>query len=87
MSFAYRGTQRFLTYMLNQVGCLLKVGNAYLSQASGFTSVFGGVCVAHRFSFLSCFIFVFFCLRSLLCVPNVASISELSILYCPFRFH
>jgi len=53
MSFAYRGTQRFLTYMINQVGCLLKVGNAYLSQASGFTSVFGGVCVAHRFSFLS----------------------------------
>ena len=60
MSFTYRGTKHFLSYVSNLAGSLLKVRNAYPSQASGFTSVFGGVCVAHRFSFLSCFFLFFF---------------------------
>ena len=46
--------------------------------------VFGGVRVAHLFSFLCCFIFV--CLRPVSCVPNVASVSGLSFHNCPFGF-
>ena len=40
----------------------------------GSPPIFGGVRVAHRFSFL-CFV----CLRHVSCVPNVASISGLSL--------
>ena len=42
---------------------------------------FGEVRVAHLLSFLCCV-----CLRSVSCVPNVASVSGLSILDCPFGF-
>ena len=45
-------------------------------------SVFGGVRVTHLFTFLCC---VLFCLSSS-CVPNVASVSGLSILDLPFGF-
>ena len=47
--------------------------------------VFGGVCVAHVFSFL-CYRYFFVCLRLVLCVPNVVSFSGLYILDCPFGF-
>ena len=43
----------------------------------------GGIHVAHLFSFLCC-VFMFVCLRPVSCVPNLASISILSILDCPF---
>ena len=46
---------------------------------------FGRVCVVHLFSFL-CYIFCFVCLRHVSCVPNVASVSGLFILDCPFGF-
>ena len=45
--------------------------------------VFGGVCVAHLFSFLlfsAFFVFVLFLM------PNAANVSELSILDHPFAF-
>ena len=51
----------------------------------GLPKVFGGVCVAHRFNFLCCVI-CFVCLRPVSCMPNVASVSGLSILDCPFSF-
>jgi hypothetical protein len=53
----------------------------------------GGFRVAHLFSFLCCVVFLwcflFVCLRPVACVPNVASVSGLSILDypsldCPF---
>ena len=51
----------------------------------GSPAGFGGVCVAHRFSFLCC---VYFCsfvfIRAVSCVPNVASFSGLSTLDCSF---
>ena len=48
---------------------------------------FGGVCVAHPFSFLSCvFLFYFVILRPVSCVLNIASVFGLSTLDCPFNF-
>jgi hypothetical protein len=51
----------------------------------GSSRFLGGVRVAHNYGFLSC-LFVFVCLRSVTCASNVASVSGLSILYCPLRF-
>ena len=48
-------------------------------------SVFGGFRVAHRFSFLCCIVLIVY-LRLVSCVPNVASVSGLSILDWPFGF-
>ena len=48
----------------------------------GLPPVFGGVRFAHLFSFLCCVILVW--LRPMPCVPNVASVTGLSILDCPF---
>ena len=40
----------------------------------GSPTVFGGVRVAHVFRFLCCVVFLYFvCLRSVFCIPNVAS--------------
>jgi len=52
-----------------------------------FTPVFGGVRVAHLFSFLCCMclflcLFCFCCLLLLSCVSNVADVSGLSIRNC-----
>jgi hypothetical protein len=44
--------------------------------------VFGGVRVAHLFSCLCCFAFIL--IRLVSCVPNVASVSGMSILGYPF---
>ena len=49
------------------------------SQAN--CNLYPGVHVAYLFSFLCC---VFVCLRPLSCVPNIACVSGLSILCCPF---
>jgi hypothetical protein len=43
---------------------------------------FGGVRVAHLYSFLCCVV----CLRLVSCVPNVATFSGFLILDCPFGF-
>ena len=51
----------------------------------GSPPVFGGVYVAHIFSFLYCVI-CFACLRPVSCVPNISSFSGLSILDCSFGF-
>ena len=48
-------------------------------------SIFGWLSIAHLFSFLCCY-YCFVCLRPVSCVPNAASVSELSILDLPFRF-
>ena len=45
--------------------------------------MFGGVHLAHLFIFLCC-VFVFVSLRPMSCVTNVASVSGLSIVECPF---
>jgi len=51
----------------------------------GSPPVFGGVGVAHLFSFLCC-VFCFVCLLPVSCVPNIASCSGLSILCWSFGF-
>ena len=51
-----------------------------LHEYLGSHSLFGEICIAHYFSFLCC---VFVCLHP---VPNVVSVSGLSILDCPFIF-
>ena len=51
----------------------------------GTLAVFGEVRVANLFKFLFC-ISSFVCLRPVSCVPNVATVSGLSILNCPFGF-
>jgi len=48
-------------------------------------SIFGAVRGAHDFSSL-CFVLCFVCRRPVSCVPNVVSVSRLSILDCPLRF-
>jgi len=48
-------------------------------------SVFGGICVAHVFSFL-CYGYCFVCLRLVSCVPYVVSFSVLYNLDCSFGF-
>jgi hypothetical protein len=45
----------------------------------------GGIDAAHVFSFLSCGI-CFVCLHPVSCVPNVARVSGLSNVDCPFGF-
>ena len=47
--------------------------------------VFGGIRVAHRFSFLCC-VFCFVCPRPVSCAPNDDSVSGLSILDAPSVF-
>ena len=46
---------------------------------------FGGIRVAPLFRFLCC-MFYFVCLRPVSCITNVASVSGLPILDCPFEF-
>jgi hypothetical protein len=46
-----------------------------------------GVRVAHRFSFLCCVVFLWFVsLRLMSCMPNVPSVSVLSIIDWPFDY-
>ena len=55
----------------------------YLSSVQ----VVGSVSVAHLFSFLCCVVFFsFVCLGPVSYVPNVASISGMSVLDCSFSF-
>jgi hypothetical protein len=51
----------------------------------GSPPVFGWVRVAHLFNFLCCVVY-FLCLRPVSCVPNVARLSRLFIIDCPFGF-
>ena len=68
--------------------CFIKGKHAYLREHLGSSPVFYEVRVAHLFSFLCCAVFMcFVCLRSVSCVPCVASVYGLSILDCPFGFH
>ena len=57
------------------------LSEAYPSRAPGLIPVFGGVCVAHLFSFL-CFV----CPRPVSGVSNVAGVPVLTILDYPFGF-
>ena len=47
-----------------------------------FIGVFCGFCVAHLL--VVCVVYCFVCLRPVFCVPNVSSVSRLSMLDCPF---
>jgi len=62
---------------------LLEAGTTYPSKAPGFTTGFLWVCFAYLI-FWSC-VCVFVCVP-FSCVSNVASVSGLSILDCPFGF-
>ena len=62
---------------------LLEAGTACPSRMPGFTP--GWVFLRGGFV-VGCFFLFFFCLRSVTCVPNIASFSGLSILYCTFGF-
>jgi len=58
-----------------------------LSEYPGSSQAFCGVRVAHLFSFVCWVVFLcFFCLCSVSCIPNVTSVSGLSILDFPFSF-
>ena len=88
-SAPYRLT-RFLPDFItrNTAGVLLETGAAYPSWVPWFTYVFfGRVNDAHLFRFSCCvFYFVFVYVFVPCLVPNVASISGLPILDCPFGF-
>ena len=61
--------------MSNTTGVLYEAGTAYPSHL-GSRSVFGGVHVAHRFSFLCYVVYLcFVCLCPVPCVPNFASVT------------
>jgi hypothetical protein len=81
--FAYCGAQYALLIWITWRVCYqrqeLITHHEYLGSPMGF----GGVCVAHLLSFLCC---VFFCLRSVSCVPYVASFSGFFILDCLSSF-
>ena len=74
-----------INYMSNMASVLWEAGVACPSRAPEFTPVFGKARIAHLFSFLCC-VFVFVGLRHVLCLPNVASFSGLSIHDCLFGF-
>jgi len=81
-----------LTFIKNQnkYGFLMQVSYKRqellaLRGRLGSSPVFGGVRVAHHFSFLCC-VFCFVCLRPVSCVPYIVSFSGLSILDYPFGF-
>jgi hypothetical protein len=79
--FPHSGIQNFLTVWVTwQVSYKELITLCH----RGSSPVFGGVRVAQLLSFLLCFCFV--CRRPVSCVPNVASVSRLSILGCPFAF-
>jgi hypothetical protein len=67
------------------VGVLGETGAVDLREPLGLPLVFGGVRVAHIFSFLCCD-FCFVCPRPVSCVSNDDSFSGLYILYCPSIF-
>ena len=73
---------RSIYILLSILNCLIRSRNCLLFTSTRF---FGEVRVAHLFSFLYCVFLFFFCLR-LYPVPNVVSVSGLSILDCPFSF-
>ena len=54
-------------------------------RAHGFTTVFGGPVLLIFLSILCC-VYCFICLHPVSCVLNVADVSGLSILDCPFVF-
>ena len=63
-----------------------KDGTAYASRAPGFTPpllLVGSVLIS---VLVFCVLLFFFCHRPVSCVPNVASVSGLSILDCHFGF-
>jgi hypothetical protein len=78
--------------MSKTVKVLSEAGAGYPSRSAGLSQVFfwvgwGEGEVAHHFSFLCCVVFVsFVCLRPVSCMPNIASVSGLSILDCLFVF-
>ena len=74
-----------LDYLSKMAGVLQEARTAYPSRAHGFTPGFDGVHVAHLFCFLCC-VFCFVSLRTLSCVPNVTSVTELFILDLFFEF-
>ena len=73
--------------MSNMLGVLYEAGIAYTSRTHEFIPVVGTVRFAHYIILVFCVgFFCFVCLRPVSCVPNVASVSGLSILDCPFGF-
>jgi hypothetical protein len=77
--FAYIGVLNILTIRVTwRMSCEVQELLVFCGRL-GSPPDFRGVCVAHRFSFL-CLCFCFVCLRSVLCVPNVASFLGLPIL-------
>jgi hypothetical protein len=72
--------------------CLLEVSRfidvicVCLRTGTVFTPVWGAVYGAHLVIILCCFYCGFVCLRPVSCVSRAASVSGLSILYCPFCF-
>jgi len=83
ISFLYHRQDFYLTiYVSNSMVSIKKQEMLTLCEHLGSPPVFGGVLVAHLFSFLC----VVYFLRPVSCVPNVASVSGLSILDCSFGF-
>jgi hypothetical protein len=70
-----------IAYMNNMASVLSEAGTNYPSRVSGFTNGFWWGPCCSLISLVFCV--VFFCLRSVSCVPYVASVSGLSILDCP----
>jgi hypothetical protein len=56
-----------------------------LHEHLGSPLVFGGVCVAHLFSFLYC-VFCVVCLPPVFCVPNVAIVSGFTLRFSLIMF-
>jgi hypothetical protein len=58
----FTGLDCIYEYKMQQGGCLTRSRNWSPSQSPGFTpQFFGGIRVAHLFSFLCCFCFVYLC--------------------------
>ena len=61
------------------------VGSVLIIFLDFYVVFYGGVSVAHLFRFLCC-VFCFVCLPPVSCAPNVACVSALPTLDCPFGF-
>ena len=69
----HNGDKHVLTIWVTLRMYYNKQGLLTVRERLGSLSICGGIRVAHHFSFLCCvMLFVFFCLRPVSCVPNVA---------------
>ena len=84
--FTYCGVRHVLTTLVTWRGCYKRQEMRTIRRHLGLTPFFSVSMLFIFFCVVLCLFFCFVRLRPVFCVPNVASVSGLSILDCPFGF-